>query len=139
MSNRINQLIEELREQCIAERRPLAVFVADETGEGTEYESCILTPMHLQRPLKNDKITPLVSLLNKKFRIEFADEQTPEDIEGAIFEQLRDELNKNPKNLTSSSTTLQKREYLFTGYSLFFAVKTPWHINKYIRERKDCV
>ena len=80
MSNRINQLIEELREQCIAERRPLAVFVADETGEGTEYESCILTPMHLQRPLKNDKITPLVSLLNKKFRIEFADEQTPEDI-----------------------------------------------------------
>ena len=71
MSNRINQLIEELREQCIAERRPLAVFVADETGEGTEYESCILTPMHLQRPLKNDKITPLVSLLNKKFRIEF--------------------------------------------------------------------
>jgi hypothetical protein len=31
--------------------------------------------------------------LNKKFRIEFADEQTPEDIEGAIFEQLRDELN----------------------------------------------
>lgn len=35
MSNRINQLIEELREQCIAERRPLAVFVADETGEGT--------------------------------------------------------------------------------------------------------
>ena len=38
MSNRINQLIEELREQCIAERRPLAVFVADETGEGTEYE-----------------------------------------------------------------------------------------------------
>lgn len=93
MSNRINQLIEELREQCIAERSPLAVFVADETGEGTEYESCILTPMHLQRPLKNDKITPLVSLLNKKFRIEFADEQTPEDIEGAIFEQLRDELN----------------------------------------------
>ena len=93
MSNRINQLIEELREQCIAERRPLAVFVADETGEGTEYESCILTPMHLQRPLKNDKITPLVSLQNKKFRIEFADEQTPEDIEGAIFEQLRDELN----------------------------------------------
>lgn len=93
MSNRINQLIEELREQCIAERRPLAVFVADGTGEGTEYESCILTPMHLQRPLKNDKITPLVSLLNKKFRIEFADEQTPEDIEGAIFEQLRDELN----------------------------------------------
>ena len=93
MSNRINQLIEELREQCIAERRTLAVFVADETGEGTEYESCILTPMHLQRPLKNDKITPLVSLLNKKFRIEFADEQTPEDIEGAIFEQLRDELN----------------------------------------------
>ena len=93
MSNRINQLIEELREQCIAERRPLAVFVADETGEGTEYESCILTPMHLQRPLKNDKITPLVFLLNKKFRIEFADEQTPEDIEGAIFEQLRDELN----------------------------------------------
>lgn len=93
MSNRINQLIEELREQCIAERRPLAVFVADETGEGTEYESCILTPMHLQRPLKNDKITPLVSLLNKKFCIEFADEQTPEDIEGAIFEQLRDELN----------------------------------------------
>ena len=93
MSNRINQLIEELREQCIAERRPHAVFVADETGEGTEYESCILTPMHLQRPLKNDKITPLVSLLNKKFRIEFADEQTPEDIEGAIFEQLRDELN----------------------------------------------
>lgn len=93
MSNRINQLIEELREQCIAERRPLAVFVADETGEGTEYESCILTPMHLQRPLKNDTITPLVSLLNKKFRIEFADEQTPEDIEGAIFEQLRDELN----------------------------------------------
>lgn len=97
MSNRINQLIEELREQCIAERRPLAVFVADETGEGTEYESCILTPMHLQRPLKNDKITPLVSLLNKKFRIEFADEQTPEDIEGAIFEQLRDELNEEPK------------------------------------------
>ena len=93
MSNRINQLIEELREQCIAERRPLAVFVADETGEGTEYESCILTPMHLQRPLKNDNIPPLVSLLNKKFRIEFADEQTPEDIEGAIFEQLRDELN----------------------------------------------
>ena len=93
MSNRINQLIEELREQCIAERRPLAVFVADETGEGTEYESCILTPMHLPRPLKNDKITSLVSLLNKKFRIEFADEQTPEDIEGAIFEQLRDELN----------------------------------------------
>ncbi|MDY6242408.1 MAG: hypothetical protein SPL82_00680 [Lachnospiraceae bacterium] len=97
MSNRINQLIEELREQCIAERRPLAVFVADETSEGTEYESCILTPMHLQRPLKNDKITPLVSLLNKKFRIEFADEQTPEDIEGAIFEQLRDELNEEPQ------------------------------------------
>lgn len=139
MSNRINQLIEELREQCIAERRPLAVFVADETGEGTEYESCILTPMHLQRPLKNDKITPLVSLLNKKFRIEFADEQTPEDIEGAILNSCGMNSIKNPKNLTSSSTTLQKREYLFTGYSLFFAVKTPWHINKYIRERKDCV
>lgn len=98
MSNRINQLIEELKEQCIAERRPLAVFVADETDEGTEYESCILTPMHLQRPLKNDKITPLVSLLNKKFRIEFADEQTPEDIEGAIFEQLRDELEEGTQN-----------------------------------------
>ena len=99
MSNRINQLIEELKEQCIAERCPLAVFVADETDEETKYESCILTPMHLQRPLKNDKITPLVSLLNKKLRIEFADEQTPEDIEGAIFEQLRDELEEETPNI----------------------------------------
>ena len=99
MSNRINQLIDELKEQCIAERCPLAVFVADEKGEGTEYESCILTPMHLHRSLKNDKITPLVTLLNKKFRIEFADEQTPEDIEGAIFEQLRDELEEETPHL----------------------------------------
>lgn len=95
MSKRISQLIEELKEQCIAERCPLAVFVAEETEEGTKYDSCILTPMHLSRPLKDDRITPLVSLLNKNFRIEFADEQTPEDIEGAIFDQLRDELEKD--------------------------------------------
>lgn len=53
--------------------------------------------MHLQRPLSNDKITPLVTLLNDNFRIEFSNEQKPEDIEGAIFEQLRDEMeNEDP-------------------------------------------
>ena len=78
MSNRINQLIEELREQCIAERRPLAVFVADETGEGTEYESCILTPMHLQRPLKNDKITPVSAHLQIRYGIFYSKEKQAE-------------------------------------------------------------
>lgn len=97
MSNDVKSLMSQLREICFAERLPLAIFVADEKDKKTEYESCILTPMHLQRPLSNDKITPLVTLLNDNFRIEFSNEQKPEDIEGAIFEQLRDEMeNEDP-------------------------------------------
>lgn len=88
MNDKIRKLMQELKDECMLAKCPMYVTVADEQEDGTHYESEIITPLYIGKPLKDDRISPLNALESQKFRLEFIDEPKPEDIEAEIEESL---------------------------------------------------
>lgn len=86
MSDKIISLIKELKDECLLEKCPMYVTVADEEDDGTHYETEALTPLYVGKHLTEDRISPLNALGSKKFRLEFIDEVPQEEIEAEIME-----------------------------------------------------
>lgn len=84
MTERITELMTELKNECLLQKIPMFAVVADQTENGTEYKDEIVTPAFLNMQLDDDKISPLNALLSKKFRLEFIDEAEPGDAEAEI-------------------------------------------------------
>lgn len=88
MNDKIRELMDELRNECMLAKVPMFVVVGNEVNGKSEYESRIITPLYIGKTLSDDRISPLDTLLSKKFRLEFSDEPRPEDIEASIADAL---------------------------------------------------
>lgn len=91
MTQKIKDLMLQLKDECIMEKIPMFVVVGEETEEGTQYDSEIVTPAFLNAQLSDDRISPLNALLSQKFRLEFIGEVKPEEIEAEIDQYFAEE------------------------------------------------
>lgn len=92
---RILELLDELKQECIARKVPMFATIAleseDEDNPGTQYETNIVTPMYLNKKLSDDKITPMSAFMSSKFKMEFIHETTQQDIDNKFFEEMENE------------------------------------------------